>query len=126
MNNKGQSLALFVILIPLILMLGVYAVDIGYMKYNQNKLDLVNKEVIDYALDNISDLNKEKLRDLILLNDEEVKTINIKEINNGIQIEIDKSFKGLFGYFVNKDLYDVKSTFKGTIFDDKKNIERVR
>ena len=126
MNNKGQSLALFVILIPLILMLGVYAVDIGYMKYNQNKLDLVNKEAIDYALDNISDLNKEKVRDLIILNDKDVKTINIEDIDNGIQIEIDKSFKGLFGSFINKDVYDVKSVFEGTIIDGKKNIERVR
>ena len=126
MNSKGQSLALFVILIPLILILGVYAIDVGYMKYNQNKLDSVNKETIDYALNNINDLDKEKVKNLILLNDQDIKVINIDDIDNGIKIEIDKSFKGLFGYFVNKDVYDVKSVFKGTIIDEKKKIERVR
>lgn len=125
MNNKGQSLALFVILIPLIIMLGAYVVDIGYMKYNQNKLNGINNYMVDYSLDNLDNLDKEKVKNMIIKNDEDINTINITEIDNGVQIELRKTFKGLFGYFVGKNIYDAKSVYKGVIIDDKKEIERV-
>ncbi len=125
MNNKGQTLALFVILIPLIIMLGAYVVDIGYMKYNKNKLDGINEYMVDYALDNKDNLNKEEIINMILKNDDDINKINIDEIDNGVKIEISKTFKGLFGYFVGKDIYDARSIYKGSIIDEKKVIERV-
>lgn len=125
MNNKGQTLALFVILIPLIIMLGAYVVDIGYMKYNKNKLDGINEYMVDYALDNKDNLNKEEIINMIIKNDDDINKINIDEIDNGVKIEISKTFKGLFGYFVGKDIYDARSIYKGSIIDEKKVIERV-
>ncbi len=125
MNNKGQTLALFIILIPLIIMLGAYVVDIGYMKYNKNKLDGINEYMVDYALDNKDNLNKEEIINMILKNDDDINKINIDEIDNGVKIEISKTFKGLFGYFVGKDIYDARSIYKGSIIDEKKVIERV-
>ena len=39
LNEKGQSLALFVIFLPVIMMIGTLVIDIGLANYNKHKLD---------------------------------------------------------------------------------------
>ena len=53
MNNKGQSLVLFVVIMPIILLMFVLVYDIGNAMYEKNKLSNVSYMVIDYALDNM-------------------------------------------------------------------------
>ena len=127
-NNKGQTLALFIILIPLIILLGSYAIDIGYMKYNENKLNSINEMAVEYVLDNIDSLQEGKTEELISQNDDEINDVSI-DVNTEektVKITLSKNFKGVFGNFVDKDIYEAKSTYKGTIIDDEKKIERVR
>ena len=127
LNEKGQSLALFIILIPLIIMFSSFVIDTGYMKYNKSKLDDINKIAVNYSLDNMDIIEEEKINYLIKKNDDEIDEIQIS-INTdekSVSITIEKSFKGIFGYFLDKDVYDAKSSYKGTIIDDKKIIERV-
>ena len=35
LNNKGQSLALFIVIIPVLILVGIYVIDIGNLKYNE-------------------------------------------------------------------------------------------
>ena len=50
LNNKGQSLAIFVIFVPVFIMMGTYVVDVSFAKYNERRLDNLNKQVINYGL----------------------------------------------------------------------------
>ena len=57
LNNKGQSLVLFIIIIPIILGIMAIVIDIGNIIYENQELDNINRIVLDYGLDSITDRN---------------------------------------------------------------------
>lgn len=126
LNSKGQSLAIFVIFVPVFIMIGTLVVDVSFARYNVRKLDNINKLVINYALEHIESDPYDTMVDLIYKNDSEVDDYEIK-INleeKKINVNISKSTKGFFGSIVGKEIYKEKSSFIGYIKDDKKIIEK--
>lgn len=126
LNSKGQSLAIFVIFVPVFIMIGTLVVDVSFARYNVRKLDNINKLVINYGLDHIESDPYDTMVDLIYKNDSEVDDYEIK-INleeKKINVNISKSTKGFFGSIVGKKIYKEKSSFIGYIKDDKKIIEK--
>ena len=126
LNSKGQSLAIFVIFVPVFIMIGTLVVDVSFARYNVRKLDNINKLVINYGLDYIESDPYDTMVDLIYKNDSEVDDYEIK-INleeKKINVNISKSTKGFFGSIVGKEIYKEKSSFIGYIKDDKKIIEK--
>ena len=63
MNDKGQSLVLFVFLIPLFIAIFAYVFDTCYIKINNNKLDNLSALAMNYVL---KDKNKIEIEQLIL------------------------------------------------------------
>ena len=43
LNNKGQSLVLFIVIIPIIIGIMVMVIDIGNVIYEKQELDNINK-----------------------------------------------------------------------------------
>ena len=126
LNSKGQSLAIFVIFVPVFIMIGTLVVDVSFARYNSRKLDNINKLIINYGLDHIESDTYNNMVDLIYKNDSEVDDYEIK-INleeKKINVNISKSTKGFFGNIIGKEIYKEKSSFIGYIKDDKKIIER--
>ena len=126
LNSKGQSLAIFVIFVPVFIMIGTLVVDVSFARYNARRLDNINKLVINYGLEHIESDPYDTMVDLIYKNDSEVDNYEIK-INleeKKINVNISKSTKGFFGSIVGKEIYKEKSSFIGYIKDDKKIIER--
>lgn len=126
LNSKGQSLAIFVIFVPVFIMIGTLVIDVSFARYNARKLDNINKLVINYGLDHIESDPYDTMVDLIYKNDSEVDDYEIK-INleeKKINVNISKSTKGFFGSIVGKEIYKEKSSFIGYIKDDKKIIEK--
>ena len=95
MNNRGQTLALFVIIIPLILLLFVYIVDIGNLYLEKRKINNTleyaleykkeNKNVEEYINKNIDDVDE-----IIILDDEIIIKKNKKGIMKDYYLEISK------------------------------------
>lgn len=120
MNNKGQSLVMFVIFIPLILILGALVVDVGRYAYEINKVNNLNKECIRYALKNIESDPKDKTILLLYKNDSEINNYNL-DINieeKQVSLYIKKTMNLLFTKVVGKEVYIIKSNYKGYIKDD--------
>ena len=126
LNNKGQSLAIFVIFVPVFIMMGTYVVDVSFAKYNERRLDNLNKQVINYGLKHIDEEPYDNMVDLIYQNDSDIDfyEININNETKEISVTLSKSTKGFFGSIVGKEIYNEKSSLKGYIKDDKKIIER--
>ena len=55
MNNKGQSLVLFCLVIPIIVGVIVLVVDAGNALIKKNSLDNITEVVLDYGLDRVDD-----------------------------------------------------------------------
>ena len=128
LNNKGQSLAIFVIFVPVFIMMGTYVVDVSFAKYNERRLDNLNKQVINYGLKHIDEEPYDNMVDLIYQNDSDIDfyEININNETKEISVTLSKSTKGFFGSIVGKEIYNEKSSLKGYIKDDKKIIESLK
>lgn len=125
MNNKGQSLVLFVLLIPLILLILFMVYNIGQMTLLRHELDNINVIAINFAIDKIDDefvINN--TRELILKNKDDIDNIEINIDNNKIYISLEDNVSQNISLF--KNIFLVKSSYVGYVDNDKRIIERYR
>ena len=124
LNNKGQVLVMFVLLIPIFLLILVLVVDISNLYIKKDELNNINYLVIDSILD--KKINDLEIKNLILKNDKDI-IINYININDEvIEISLEKEYNGIFSHLVNMDIYNIKSNYKGYKKENKKIIERVK
>lgn len=126
LNNKGQSLVMFIILLPILLLILTLVYDVGNAIYEKDRLSNTNYMVVDYALDNIDSIDEDDLNTLILENDNNLDDISIMIIDNSVDISLKKNIKGVLGKMFNFNLTFVKSEYNGKIVNGKKKIERVK
>lgn len=125
LNNKGQTLVMFVILLPILLFVLTLVYDVGNAIYEKDKLSNTNYMVVEYAICN-SLVSEDELVELINKNDEDISDITIMMIDNSITIALTKDIKGIFGKMFGFNLTSVKSEYKGNIIQGEKKIERIK
>lgn len=122
MNNKGQSLVTFVLVIPILFLIFMMIYDIGNMVLLKNELDNINNIALDYGLDNINEENiKDKIETLIIKNKNDINNISINMKDNKIYIILEDSVNTKISF---GNIFNVKSSYVGYIDNDKKIIER--
>lgn len=113
MNNKGQALIIFVMILPVLLLGAACIVDSSYMMYQKNRLDNINYDVLSSVKNKIN-FSEEEIEDLILMNDSKIvnEDISIDKtntvvsdicINNYIYVD------SIFGKLIGFDEYKIKS-----------------
>ena len=108
MNDKGQSLVFIVLLIPFLLIILSFAVDISYIYKENSRLNSIANEAITY-IENGKDI--ESVRNLILSND---NNIDIKNISEN-EVYIEKDIKSIFGAIIGINSYHIKANKVKTI-----------
>ena len=126
LNNRGQSLVIFIVMIPIFLLLMILIYDMGNLAYERHELDSINKIVIDYGLDNINNLDLVKeMYSLAKSNNDNINNeIHFK--NNKLYINSKYEGKGVFTKILNVDGYMLKSSYRGYIDNNKNEIERIK
>ena len=128
LSNKGQSLAIFIVFIPLFIMMGTFVVDMAYARYNANRLNETNKMIVRYGLKHIEENPFDDMVHLIYQNDSEIDNYDIKidVLNKTVSVSIDKASRGFFGSLIGKDIYKEKSSYIGYIKEEKIIIDEVK
>lgn len=126
LNNKGQSLVMFVIIFPIFLFIITLIYDVGNAIYEKNRLSNTNYMVVEYALLNIDTISEEDIISLINENDSDISDISIMIINDSVDIALEKDIKGVVGKLFGFNLTSVRSVYKGELIDNKTRIERVK
>ena len=108
MNNKGQSLVFIVLLIPFILIIISFAVDVSYIYKENSRLNSIANEAITY-IEKGKDISA--VRNLILSNDNDIE---IKNINEN-EVYIEKDIKSIFGSIIGINSYHIKAKQVKTI-----------
>ena len=93
MNNKGQVLVLFVILLPIILLLLILTIEAGDIYLDKQKTKNTIREIIK---DNIKEPNSERINTLIIQNINDIEEKNVFISEDEIRIYI-KQNKKVFG-----------------------------
>ncbi len=117
MDDKGQSLVIFVILLPVILLLMAGIVDIGNFLVEKNSYENEVKSTINYGMKHLDEENiAQKLNDLLDSNIEGKKQINIE--NETIKIKVNATTKSLFSDIIDFD-YQIDISYIGYMDNDK-------
>ena len=143
-NNRGQSLVLFVITLPVLLIVLVLVIDIGRVISLKQELNNISELVLDYGLDYFNDVNidindnvngmsidngvidiEDKLIEIIKLNKNDIDFIDVRIDDNKIYIELSDRVDGTFSSIVNISVFDIRSIYVGYIDNNEKRIERV-
>ena len=126
LNNKGQSLVMFIVLIPIVLLVFTLVYDVGNAIYEKERLSNTNYMTIEYALDNINNVNENDLIELIMKNNSGLSSISVIIDNNVINIKISKNIRGIIGKMFDCDLIEARSEYTGKLTSDGKKIERIK
>ena len=108
MNNKGQVLVLFILIIPVLMLGAAYIVDNIYISYHTNRLNNINSLVIKDTT--INKLTEEDIVEYVNKNDADINVEVIYVDSNKIKITLTKRIKSIFGGIIGKSYYDLNST----------------
>lgn len=110
MGNKGQSLVVFVLLLPIIFILFTIIWEFGNLSFQISYYKNEVKSTIRYGLNHLSDDNlEEKLNTLIANNIKEESKIEIK--NNTIKINIKTKYENIYSKLLH--ISDIDITYVG-------------
>ena len=123
MNNKGQSLVTFILIIPIILLIVLALYDIGNMALLKNELRNISYIVLDYGLDNIdSESVTQDMKALVLKNKSDIDSVSIEKTDDDkIHVVFNDSFNTKISF---SNIFKIKVAYVGYLEEDKKIIER--
>ncbi len=121
-NNKGQSLVLFILIIPILIGIMVIVIDCGKVFLCKNRQENVLTLALEYGLteekntviEDILDKNFDDGEHKVVWNGDKVSIV-VHEKVNGV-------FSSLFGF----STFDVVSQYQGSVIEGKKRIEKVK
>ena len=100
-NNRGQTIVVFVLFLPLLILFSAYVYDTVNANYEKNRI----QNLANTAVNTEKDIDG--VRNVIRKNDENIN-INITESDGKYKIELSKKVKIIFGKIVGRDYYDVR------------------
>ena len=125
LNNRGQTLVLFVMLLPIMLLVMVLVFDIGKSIVEKQKLDNISFMIVSYGIEHSKDDNiEDTLKELVTLNYKDATDVEVLVKDDYVSVNLSGKVKGVFGNLVGKSFFEVRSYYIGNIND--KKIKRVK
>ena len=121
MNRKGQVLVSFLLILPLLLIILVFVVDMGLMKVSVRKVEHVIKEAITYELKS-SSISDSRVNDYIKNNLSDIKDVNIVVGTDNIKVSVSVYKKSIFNSLIKNKNYTISKSYYGYKENDKINI----
>ena len=111
MNKNGQTLIIFVILIPIFILISALVVDIGLMTYEKEKYrGIIENGIEEY----LNTGNMEETEQIFSLNHIPKEEYTIKAQEGEIEVSFHTSVESIFGKIINVEEYEIKMNYIGT------------
>lgn len=111
MNKRGQTLIIFVMLIPIILTMAALVIDVGLLYYKKNEyVGIVEESIKEYFKD--EDILSAK--ETLTLNGVSLDDTEINVSDNEITITLDTKVDSIFGKVIRINEYEIKVSRVGT------------
>ena len=122
MDSKGQTLVIFVLILPILLLLFALIWEVGNLGLTINKYETEIKDTIEYGLNHLDDENLEEvLTNLLKANLE--GDISVEINNQVIKVNVKQKYDALFNNLLNKR-FDIDLTYNGYIENNKFIIQK--
>ena len=125
LNNKGQTLIMFILLIPLILVIMALVIDTSFVYKEKIKFQSVTKTIMKTTYENkdATDFN-DKIINLYKKNGIDTNNIVIKVNSDSIVIKNQTKVKSIFGNIIGIKNYKVKFLYK--IYKENESIKVIK
>ena len=110
-NNKGQTLVLFIIFIPILILLAAFIIDTGLIIHESTRLQNVSKTIMTDVY-NTKNMNEESIRKLYIKNNIEVEKLQVKLLDDEIIIKNEYFIESIFGKMIGLKKYKIKINLK--------------
>ncbi len=119
MNNKGQTLVIFVIILPILLIMLTLIVDLGFIYIEKRNIENSVYDSLEYYLDNINedDINN-KVNKLLNKNIKNIYKLTINNDDKYVEITVSKIRKSIYSIITNDT--EISVNYKG--YKDSKKI----
>lgn len=125
LDNKGQTLVLFVMLLPIMLLLMILVFDIGKLIYSKQELNHISSMIVSYGMEHYDEDDIEnELVELVLLNCDDVRNVSVNVSDEEVLVDIERMGDSIFGNIINIDMFEVRSSYIGNVTDNK--IKRIK
>ena len=121
MNRKGQTLVIFIVILPLIILGFSFLVDTGLMYIGKTKLISTCKTLISDYYD--KEFTNEDIKEYLDNNHILYDDYEINRKDNNLVIKVDGKIKSIFGKLIGKEEYPIKVQLTGTKEDTKLKFE---
>lgn len=111
MNKRGQTLALFIIFIPIFIGLAALVMDTGLVISKKAHLKEVTKTAINAYFN--KKMDEEKIKDLLIKNEISVDNLVLEIENNKIMINNEIDVDSIFGGLIGIKEYKIKLKLTG-------------
>lgn len=113
LNNKGQTLIMFILLIPLILVIMALVIDTSFVYKEKIRFQSITKTIMKntYARINEEDFKKQVIN-LYKKNNVDIKNIKIDVNSNEVSIKNQAKVKSIFGNIIGIKSYKIKFSYK--------------
>ena len=103
MNNKGQSLVLFILIIPILIGIMALVIDCGKVLYTKSKQENTIELILEYTKEDLKNntLEEEKVKKLIdknLENNKNIITIKKEKVSILTKEEVEGIFSKMLGF----------------------------
>ena len=111
MNKRGQTLIIFVMLIPIILTMAALVIDVGLLYYKKNEYTAIVEESIKEYFKDEDILSAKKT---LTLNGVSLDDTEINVSDNKITVILDTKVDSIFGKVIRINEYEIKVSRVGT------------
>lgn len=116
MNKRGQSLIIFVLLLPIIILFAAFLIDSSLSIMEKNKIDGIITSNMENSLNkDIRDI--EKIKKAIAKNGNMETSVNI--VNNQLVVKVKSTKKSVFGKILNFSWYNLEFNYCGNYLNKK-------
>lgn len=124
MNKNGQTLILFVILLPILLLLFAVVIDTGLVLKEQTKLNSTLRTILKTTYQKKDEEGyEERVKELCSQNNLPTSDLQI-EVEDTIKISNTYEIESIFGKVVGIKSYKMKSSLKGIMTNEGLQIEK--
>lgn len=111
MNKRGQTLIIFVMLIPIILTMAALVIDVGLLYYKKNEYTgIVEESIKEYFKD--EDLTS--ALETLTLNGVSLDDVLVSATDGKISVTLDTKVDSIFGKVIRINDYEIKIARVGT------------
>ena len=112
MNNKGQTLVIFIVLLPLLLAIGALMIDDSMIVYKNIQLKNTTKDIIKMNF-NKRELTDEDIMMIYEKNDIPIDNVIINRKDNELNIKVNYYYTSFFGKLLDLNSYEVRTNITG-------------